>query len=216
MKLATVILLFCIIHTATTWQFCVGICFQQNLLTKGTTIALEASLMNNLFLGTDGSNCTFTEGRCGSVFGVHIPMTSNINTLIPQYKNVQWLVDTTNDFYCFRNAQADAYLYLTSGSRCRSMATNGLCGMTYLYKSGQGCNKLFGWKLVMIDNNVVLQSVHNPNLYLFINKQGCVSGSNRCGSVNGFYFKAIEDIRSNNAYRGAFFNIPYQQLPPRT
>jgi hypothetical protein len=212
---SVIVLLLCISYAMST-QFCLGLCWQQNILTNGSTIAFETSLMSNLFIGADGLNCANrTTGRCGSLYGIQIPLTGGtINTIIPTHRNVQWLVQQSGDFYCFRNVLSDAYLYL-SGSRCRNMTSNMTCGSAYLYRSTL-CNNRIGFKIAMFQNYYILQSVLNPNLYLFFNTQGCIAGSQRCGSLVGYWFNNIDNIRSNAIYRGAYFNIPYQLLPTAT
>jgi hypothetical protein len=201
MKLA-ILLLLCISYTMST-KFCLGLCWQQNVLTNGATIAFESVLMNNLFIGANQS---------GPLFGVHIPMTGGtINSIIPTHKNVQWLVQQSGDFYCFRHVLSNDYLNLT-GSRCMNLNSNQACGTASL-SNATSCSRNLGFKIAMYQNWYILQHAQNPNLYLFFNNTGCVSGSTHCGSIVGYFFKSIEDIRTNNIYRGAYFNIPYQVRP---
>jgi hypothetical protein len=207
-------------NTGVGWCFPLGICRLQSALSDHSIIALESSLMPDLFLSAVDNGCnTMTNGPCGTVYGYLTPYLQQNRTeaFIKKNVNLQWEVTQKSvDYFCIRSVRYNAYLYL-SGQDCQG-ALSQECGMIKLYKSDK-CQKSFGWDVTFISNYYVLRSVQFPDVFLYFNSTGCTSGHDYpmgCGKVVGHYFKNINDALSSTLYQGAFWNVPYQRAPMRS
>jgi hypothetical protein len=208
--------------TGVGWCFPFGICRRQNALSDRSIIALESSLMYDLYLSSVDNGCTNTTGPCGTVYGYLTPymQQNKTETFIKQHVELQWeVLQKSVDYFCLRSVKHNAYLYL-SGQDCQETGGSPQeCGRVILYKNGNDCQKTFGWDVTFISNYYVLRSVQFPDVYLYFNATGCQVGraaSMACGKVVGHYFKNIDECVSSVLYQGAFWNIPYQRGRIRT
>jgi hypothetical protein len=200
----------------------------RNVLTPGSAITFESRIMNDLYIIGDGSNCSTTQnGICGSVNGIRVPSTLANITAVSQRTELQWRVLQTGDFYCLRSVQFNAYLYL-SGGGCANTNSNGECGKVNLFKTNNTCSRDYGWTVTMVQNNYVLQSVRYPQVYFFLNGQGCDraqsvdlttfrlgQNTGMCGYAAGYYVANTRNVLGyvNDAYSGIYFKIPFTVAP---
>jgi hypothetical protein len=194
-----------------------GICTLQTVLTEHSFIALESALMKDLFLTVAGDDCSNVRNTtCGILYGLKVPSTGpiKVNAYVGRTKELQWQVfQKTVDYYCLKSVKYNAYLYI-NGEDCQQLNSDKECGKVSLFKSDERCNNKFGWKVNMLSNSYVLESLDFPNVYLFFNARACVQGlsvNQNCGRVTGHYFNNMNAILSNVLFRGGFWNIPYQR-----
>jgi hypothetical protein len=214
-------IIYCIRYPCPGWPETSARRTQQAELTEGAIVAFESGNARNLYLAADGRGCLdIQHGRCGSLYGYKdIEQTIDTNTLIEQSKELQWTVLKYQDFYCFRSVMFKAFFTLDASDCRENMITP--CGSTYLFKTTNECAKLYGWRIRMVGNSYVLQSVQFNNVFLYLNGESCLSleGTSMhislswCGSAVGLYLKNIENLRPNNVNKWVFYNIPYQILP---
>jgi hypothetical protein len=205
------------------WCFPLGICRRQNALTENSIIALESSLMYDLYLSSVANDCNnTTTGPCGTVYGYQAPLMTQNRTegFVKEHVELQWeVLQKSVDYFCLKSVKYNAYLYI-SGQDCQQ--TGGLpqeCGQVTLYKNVSECEETYGWDVTFILNFYVLRSIQFPDVYLFFNSTGCQMGRQvamGCGKVVGHYFKNINDVIGSLMYQAAFWNIPYQQAPNRS
>jgi hypothetical protein len=118
------------------------------------------------------------EGKCGTVFGINIPSlvnikANNLTNLLSQNKTVHWQIQKSKDFFCFRHHIFDAYLTL-DGDDCVNLNEHKRCGIVNLHKvRDMKCIRDFGWRITMVQNFYILQSIKYPNVYLFLSGERC-------------------------------------------
>jgi hypothetical protein len=207
-------------------------------LSAGTTIILESGDMVHFYLAANGTACAnATDSMCGFLYGNNITYTGSTVDL-SRRRDLQWYVMKQDDFYCLRSVEFNAFLFM-DGRSCRSQGTARTCGTPTLYKSSvQNCTDIYGWRVNMVQNYYILQSVLHPDVYLFLNGDGCEQGNivqvvaptppvrrgtrnvappappmpvNRCGSVSGLYARDMMEVYSNDEFKWIFFNIPFKR-----
>jgi hypothetical protein len=202
---------------------------QQVNLLDGQILGLESSFLNNFFISATGRDClNMTEGRCGNVYGVQLP-TINIdrNLFLTRHTNLLWTLVANADYFCLRNNQFNSFLFLDNTGFSINPTADQIFGKLYLYRlNNMVCTPQFGWRISMIGNYYVLQSVQYPTIYLYFNIQRCLHMQNvtsrymrRCGGITGFSIRNILNVPTtitglqNNIYRFMFFNLNPINLP---
>jgi hypothetical protein len=199
----------------------------QITLKEGMIMGIESGVLQNLYLTIFESNCAgVQEGVCGSVFGSIIPTsnTSLLNIVLRSKKNIQWNVLKSDNFYCFKSEQANAFLSLYAQD-CSNLNENKQCGTIILNKlKDMKCSQNNGWKIAVVRNNYILESAQFPNVYLYLDGRKCqqpqnfnmrvtnannISNLRNCGIAAGFYLKNNSDLynNNNNADQWVLFNL---------
>ena len=192
---------------------------EQVSLINGAHIALESGVLDNFYITASGRDCmNINEGKCGSVYGLHVPRMVNVttidyNTLLTPHTNLLWTLVGTQDFFCLQNLQFNSFLSI-EGTSCLNLTGDRQCGRLYLHKlNNMICTQQYGWRIRFIQNYYVLESVQFPGVYLYFNLNACSGLQNsrvlrRCGTVFVHSFRNITNISiTNNIYRWIFFNI---------
>jgi hypothetical protein len=190
-------------------------------LIDGQQLALQSSAINDLYLMANGQDCMSMDrdGRCGTIYGYHMPMAAdmNINNLMNLNNGALFTLMKNDDYFCLRSVPfTKSFLYL-DGNDCMNINTDKMCGRMHLYRlNNMVCSTRFGFRIRMLGKNYIMQSVQYPNVYIYFNGMGCMSLANshdnrRCGSFTGHMIRNISNIPLNlndtNMYRFMFFNL---------
>jgi hypothetical protein len=197
------------------------------------TITLESGIIQGLYLAAEGNKClNIEQGRCGKVFGTNPLNITNLGVndlknILKQQINIHWIISKSEDFFCLRHQQLNAFLSV-EGKSCANLNQNKRCGSINLHKLKDiKCTSDFGWRINLVQNFYILQSVKYQNVYLLLNGQTCqqvrpeatqpihnnvgrilLSGVNPgCGHPFAFHLMNTQNLQSNNQYRWALFNI---------
>jgi hypothetical protein len=207
---------------------------QQINFTENMTIALESGIIQGLYLAAEGKKClNIHEGRCGKVFGTNPLNVANLsgndlNNILKQQLNIHWIISKSEDFFCLRHQQLNAFLSV-EGKSCANLNQNKRCGSINLHKLKDiKCTRDFGWRINLVQNFYILQSVKYQNVYLLLNGQACqqlrpqatqpiyanvrvgrnlFAGVPGCGHPFAFHLMNTQNLQSNNQYKWALFNI---------
>jgi hypothetical protein len=181
-------------------RVCIGVSWQQNLLQEGALISLESNTMKNFYLAARGNGCIGLEtGRCGRLYAMSITNS----TLLEQTDKVHFKVIKNQDYYCLKSNRFNALLGF-EGQDCLN-TTSRDCGHSYLYRNSN-CTEEYGFKVGMVQNNYIIQSLRYPNAYLFLNTSNCHANSRFCGSLRGRYF-SDQDIENSLDFQKVYFNL---------
>jgi hypothetical protein len=177
-------------------------------LREGLNFGLISGWLDNLYLSADGNDClNIVDGKCGSIVGMNISTANNVD-IWSTHKGIQWTLVHSDDFFCIRSIPYNAFLYL-EGQNCANLDKNQQCGVTSLFRTKEmNCIIDYGWRISMIQNYYVLQSVKYPNVYLYFNGQDCqrVTDVRKCG-VFGFYLTNTQGILTSSIYKWVLFNL---------
>jgi hypothetical protein len=128
----------------------------------GDIISLESSVIPNVYLAPDVSNCTTPNQPCGQLYG---SMESN-----PDTKFTLKALNGQPDAFCI--GRNNSFIYFEAGT-CSEEANNATkCSVANLMQSSE-CNENMAFRINKVEESYAIESVKYPTAYLYFDIEDC-------------------------------------------